>query len=100
MKTYAIAALAALFAAGLAGCTSSGQLTPTASAAITTAYTDLCNGLPAVGPVSTTLNAQLQADYATAVQICAAGAPTNAITAGIDILAIDAALAPYLKKKS
>ena len=83
----------------LAACTSTGQLTPAASAAVTTAYNDLCAGIPAVGPTVATLNAQLQNDYAQAETACAAGAPTNAIAAGVDLLALDAALTPYFAKK-
>jgi hypothetical protein len=36
--------------------------------------------------------------YAQAQRICAAGAPTNAIAAGVDILAVESALLPYFKK--
>jgi hypothetical protein len=36
----------------LAGCTSAGQLTASASADINTAYNDMCNALPALGPAS------------------------------------------------
>ncbi len=90
-------ALVALCAA-LAGCTSAGQLTPTASAAIETAYTDVCNALPAIGPASATMNADAKNAYAQAQTICAAGAPTNAIAAGVDILAVENALLPYFKK--
>jgi hypothetical protein len=82
----------------LAGCTSAGQLTPTASVAINTAYNDVCNALPAVGPASATMNADAKNAYAQAQTICAAGAPTNAIAAGVDILAVENALLPYFKK--
>jgi hypothetical protein len=82
----------------LAGCTSAGQLTPTASAAITTAYTDVCTALPALGPASATMNANAKNAYAQAQTICAAGAPTNAVAAGVDILAIEDALLPYFAK--
>ena len=82
----------------LGGCTSTGQLTPTASAAITAAYNNVCNALPALGPVSATMNADAKNAYAQAQTICAAGAPTNAIAAGVDILAIENALLPYFKK--
>jgi hypothetical protein len=90
-------ALVALCSA-LAGCTSAGQLTPSASAAINTAHDDVCNALPALGPVSATMNADAKNAYAQAQTICAAGAPTNAIAAGVDILAIENALLPYFKK--
>jgi hypothetical protein len=92
-----VLALVALCSA-LAGCTSAGQLTPTASAAINAAYNDVCNALPALGPVSATMNADAKNAYAQAQTICAAGAPTNAIAAGVDILAIENALLPYFKK--
>jgi hypothetical protein len=82
----------------LAGCTSSGQFTPTASAAVTTAYNDVCAATPALGPASATMNADAKNAYAQAQTICAAGSPTNAISAGIDILAIENALLPYFKK--
>jgi hypothetical protein len=92
-----VLALVALCSA-LAGCTSAGQLTPSASAAINTAYNDVCNALPALGPVSATMNADAKNAYAQAQTICAAGAPTNAIAAGVDVLAIENALLPYFKK--
>ncbi|HEY1863030.1 MAG TPA: hypothetical protein VGG77_04915 [Roseiarcus sp.] len=93
--------LALVAACGLlAGCTSTGQLTPAASAAITGAYNNVCNALPALGPVSATMNDDAKYAYAEAQTICAAGAPTNAIAAGVDILAIENALLPYFKKKS
>jgi hypothetical protein len=84
--------------ATLAGCTSAGQITPAASAAISTAYDDVCNALPALGPVSATMNGDAKNAYAQAQTICAAGAPTNAIAAGVDILAVESALLPYFKK--
>jgi hypothetical protein len=84
----------------LAGCTSAGQLTPTASAAINTAYNDVCNALPALGPASETMNADAKNAYAQAQTICAAGTPTNAIAAGVDILAIENSLLPYFNKAS
>jgi hypothetical protein len=92
-----VLALVALCSA-LAGCTSAGQLTPTASAAINTAYNDVCNALPALAPVSATMNADAKNAYAQAQTICAAGAPTNALAAGVDILAIENALLPYFNK--
>ena len=84
----------------LAACTSTGQLTPAASAAVTTAYNNVCAALPALGPVSATMNADAKNALAQAQTICAAGAPTNAIAAGVDILAVESALLPYFKKKA
>ena len=75
-----IAALA-VGAASLTGCDTSGQLTPAATAAINTAYNDVCSALPALGPVSATMNADAKNAYAQAQTICAAGAPSNAIAA-------------------
>ena len=82
----------------LAGCTSAGQLTPSASTAVNTAYNEVCDALPALGPASATMNAQAKNAYAQAQTICSVGAPTNAIAAGVDILAIENALLPYFKK--
>ena len=44
------------------------------------------------------MNADAKNAYAQAQTICAAGAPTNAIAAGVDILAVENALLPYFKK--
>ncbi len=88
----------ALVAASLGGCQSNGQHSPSASADVCVLYTELCAGLPALGPISGTLNAQLRNDYAQAVTICAAGSPTNPVVAGLDVISIDAALAPYFAK--
>ena len=93
-STFALFALCG----GLAGCTSTGQLTPAASAAITAAYNDVCNALPALGPASATMNADAKNAYAQAQTICTAGTTTNAVAAGIDILAVENALLPYFKK--
>jgi hypothetical protein len=82
----------------LAGCTSTGQLTPAATADITAAYDNVCAALPALGPAAATMNADARNAYAQAQTICAAGAPTNAIVAGVDILAIENALLPYFTK--
>jgi hypothetical protein len=92
-----ILALAAIFGL-LGGCTSTGQLTPSASTAITTAYNNVCNALPSLGPVAATMNEDAKNAYAQAQTICSAGAPTNAIAAGVDILAVENALLPYFKK--
>ncbi|HLX99654.1 MAG TPA: hypothetical protein VKR62_13210 [Roseiarcus sp.] len=82
----------------LAGCSSAGQLTPAATADITAAYNNVCAALPALGPASATMNADAKNAYAQAQTICGAGAPTNAVAAGIDILAIENALLPYFHK--
>jgi hypothetical protein len=95
-----LALVASVFACvlALAACTSTGQLTPAASAAVTTAYNNVCNALPALGPASATMNADAKNAYAQAETICAAGSPTNAIAAGVDILAVESALLPYFAK--
>jgi hypothetical protein len=82
----------------LAACTSTGQLTPAATADVTAAYNNVCAALPALGPISATMNADAKNAYAQAQTICAAGAPTNAIAAGVDVLAIENALLPYFTK--
>jgi hypothetical protein len=58
----------------------------------------VCNALPALGPASATMNADAKNAYAQAQTICAAGTPTNAVAAGVDILAVENALLPYFKK--
>jgi hypothetical protein len=98
MTSFKLAFAIAAVCGALGGCTSTGQLTPTASAAITAAYNDVCNALPALGPASATMNADAKNAYAQALTICAAGTPTNAVAAGVDILAIENALLPYFKK--
>ena len=95
MKAIVIGALA-LAAVPLAGC--NGTLDPATQADVNTAFTTLCASLPVIQPVSTKLNATIQADYATAQQICAMGSPTNAVTAGLDVLAVYEALQPYFTK--
>jgi hypothetical protein len=98
MKPVTATALAAVVAAALAGCDSTGQFTPSTTAAVTTAYNNVCAALPALGPVSATMNSDAKNAYTQAQMICAAGAPTNAIAAGIDILSVENALLPYFKK--
>jgi hypothetical protein len=46
------------------------------------------------------MNADAKNACAQAQTICAAGAPTNALAAGADILAVESALLPYFKKKA
>ena len=101
MKTpilvFAALGLAAL---SLAGCTSTGQLTSAALTEVTSAYDEICPAVQSGGldPVIATLNANVQKSYAAAKQICGAGAPANIVVAGLDILAIEPLLAPYLAK--
>ena len=45
-----------------------------------------------------TLNSKIQTAYAAAKQICGAGAPTNVVVLGLDIVTIEPLLAPYLAK--
>jgi hypothetical protein len=97
LRTNSLVALAAVCAV-LAGCSATGQLTPVASADITTAYNSVCAALPALGLASATMNGDAKNAYAQAQTVCAAGAPTNAIAAGVDILAVENALLPYFKK--
>jgi len=100
MTSFRSALALAAVCGALAGCTSSGQLTPAATADITAAYNNVCAALPALGPASATMNSLAKNAYAQAQTICAAGAPTNAIAAGVDILAIENALLPYFTKAS
>ena len=81
-------------------CASNGALTPSAQADVTAAYNAVCPPVlsGALDPIAGQFNARAQAAFASAKTICANGVPTNVVVAGLDILAVDAALAPYLEK--
>jgi hypothetical protein len=96
MIKHAIIVASLVSGIALSGC--NGTLDPATQADVNTAFTTLCSSLPIIQPVSTKLNATVQADYATAVQICSMGSPTNAVTAGLDVLAVYEALSPYFSK--
>lgn len=80
----------------LAGCTSTGMLTPAAQANVTNAYNIVCPSVAALGGLQ--MNANQAKAYAAAEEICANGAPTNVVVAGLDIIAVQAALAPLIAK--
>ena len=100
MKTiiFAAAGLAAL--ATLGGCSSTATLDPAAQAAVTNAFNAICPAVSSGGldAVSGTFNQNVQNAYAAAKQICAAGAPTNIVVAGMDLMTIEPLLAPYTSK--
>ena len=87
-------------ALALAGCASTGALTPAAQTKVTAAFAKICPGVSsgALDAVAAKFNAKTQAAYTAAQTICANGAPTDLVTAGLDILAIEPLLAPYLGK--
>ena len=89
-----------LTALSLSGCASTGELTPAAQASVTAAFNNVCPAVAsgALDPLSAKFNANVQAAYASAKTICANGAPTNIVVAGLDILAVEPLLAPYLAK--
>ena len=91
-----LAALLLIPALALAGCASNGMLNSSASAVVTGAYNDVCPALPALGALP--MNSNQTAAYKAAVTICAAGAPTNVVVGALDIVAVDAALAPLISK--
>lgn len=99
MKACAILVAAASLATVLAGCQSTAQLSPAAEANVKAAFDAVCPGITsgALDAELSTLNANVQNSYAAAKQICAAGAPTNLVVAGMDILTLQTVLAPYLK---
>lgn len=97
IKHTAIAAICTA-AVALVGCNTPGSLDPSAALVVSQAYTNICAALPALDPVSASMNANAKNAMATAHQICANGAPTNAVVAGIDILAMESALLPYFTK--
>ena len=86
------ASVASLIGLTLAGCNASD---PAVQAEVQQAFTTMCAYLPALSPVIGKMNAQVQADFATGETICAAGAPTNPAVAGMDVLSVYLALAPY-----
>ena len=97
MKIRSLLALPLVAAVGLAGCASTSQLSPTASADITDAYQVLCgpsapttiSGIVGVAQASSTaLPAKAQSIITTATNICAAGVPTNEVVAGVDLFTI------------
>jgi hypothetical protein len=94
MKLKYLLSLPLIAAVGVAGCTSTSQLTPAASADITDAYQVLCgpsapatiSGIVGIAAVSATaLPAAAQSIITSAENICAAGVPTNEVVAGVDI---------------
>ena len=95
---YAIFVVLPLFA--LAGCASTGALTPAAQVQVTNAYNKVCPGVSsgALDALATKFNANTQAAYASAKTICASGPPTDLATAALDLLVIEPLLAPYLAK--
>lgn len=98
-RAYLVSALGGVaLSAALAGCDTPGSLDPAVALQVANAYNDVCAALPALGPVSANLSANAKSAYASAQQICSNGAPTNAVVAGVDILAIESALLPYFKK--
>ena len=94
---FAVCGLASL---SLAGCASTGALTPAAQASVTAAFNNVCPAVTsgALDPLSAKFNANVQAAYASAKTICANGAPTNIVVAGLDIMAVEPLLEPYLAK--
>ena len=96
MRYVAFSALAL----ALAGCASTGALTPAAQTQVTAAFNAVCPGVSsgALDALMATENQNVQNSYAAAKQICAAGAPTNLVVAGMDILTLQSVLAPYLSR--
>jgi hypothetical protein len=99
MKAYAFAAIAALSAASLAGCSELQNIAPAQTAAVEAdvqdAYTLLCGtGVAGTGavalltPSSGILNANGQSALSTVQQICANGVPTNEVVVGVDIFVV------------
>ena len=91
---------AGLLALALGGCASTGELTPAAQASVTAAFNRVCPVVSsgALDPLAGKFNANVRAAYASAKSICANGAPTNIVVAGLDIIAVEPILEPYLAK--
>lgn len=101
MKLVITAAIVSAAAIGaLTGCASTGALTPAAQTQVTKAFNAVCPAVTAgaLDPLAAQFNANVQKAYAAAQSICANGAPTNIVVAGLDILAVQPLLAPYLAK--
>ena len=100
MKKMMLGFLVVAALAGLAGCANTGQLTPAAQASVTAAFNQVCPAVTsgALDPLSVKFNANVQSAYAAAKTICANGAPTNLVVAGLDIMAVEPLLAPNLAK--
>jgi hypothetical protein len=97
------AAVALCFAVGMAGCSSTGQITPSPAVSndIQTAYNAICAPaglLAAAAPFAT--NAAVATYYNDAETLCANGVPTNEIVAGVDIFDLYLDLSTVLSKKS
>lgn len=84
----------------LCGCSSTGQLSPAVTADINAVYNNVCTALPALGPITGMMDGKAQNAYGQFSLICATGSPTNAIAAGVDLLALEQALVPYFGKAS
>jgi hypothetical protein len=103
LKTVVLAGAAA-GALALSGCQTTGpnagQLSAATQTQITAAFNTICPNIAALAPVAAQMNAKAQSAYASAQQLCAAGTPTNAVVAGLDIVTImnSAVLQPYLAK--
>ena len=93
---FDLCAVLVAFGLSAAGCASNGVLNASASSAVTTAYNAVCPSVAALAALPK--NAGQTSAYNAAVTICASPAPTNVIVAGLDIIAVDAALAPLLSK--
>jgi hypothetical protein len=113
MKAYAFAAIAAISAASLVGCSpSTNTLDPSVASAITTAYNDMCGptGVVVSAEPFSAANPNIAKYLSEAQAICANGAPTNEVVAGFDIfdvyldlsqaLSAKGAVAPSVVKKA
>ncbi len=88
-------------AAVLAGCAKDGMsLSTPAQVKVTMAFDQVCPAVQsgALDPLVAKTNTRTKQAYAAAQQICANGAPTNVVVAGLDIMAIEPLLEPYLAK--
>ena len=94
-----LAALASM--AILPGCASTNSLDPGVSNAITTAYTAMCGPAGIVASAAPFAANPNVAKYLSEAQaICANGAPTNEIVAGLDIFNVYLDLSQALGNKS
>ena len=102
-KSISFITAASIAALSLAGCNSTGALTPTGQAAIDTAWAVVC---PIVGSgqlasiVAASGDSAAETALQAALSICSGPAPTSVSAAGLDIVQALAVLLPYLEKNA
>src|SRR5579863_2431688 len=96
MKTILCASALAI---GLAGCNTTGTLSPTAQAVVQVAYTAVCsNEASLIAAAQNSTSQGVQAGLVSMQTLCANPAPTTVAAAGLDIVQVFVVLLPYIQK--